>query len=86
MVELRIGARQDSGMRWRRERNVGKRLRENYSVLRQEVEIRGQSSFRTEKVHSVGASRVQRDDDDVGQRRFGSLGWAAGNLWALAGA
>ena len=86
MVKLRISPGKNGRVRGRGERNVRISVGENHSLLRHRIQVRSQSAFRSEKSHAIGASGVQRDQDDVGILRHTparrSLRTLGGQRWS----
>ena len=78
MVVLRIGSRQQDGVRWSGQRNLRVRSREDHALACQRIEIRCQAALRSKKTHAIGPGRVERDQDDVG--RFRACRWSAGGF------
>ncbi len=67
MTELRIGPRQQSGMRRRGQRNLRVGSREHHALLGECIEVGRQAALGAEKAHAIGPRCVECDQDDVGE-------------------
>ena len=67
LVELRIRTGEDGGMRRHSEGDLGVRMGENHGLAGQFIQIRRQPAVRSQKTHTVGARRVQCDQDNIGR-------------------
>ena len=64
-VRLGISAGKDGRVRDHRQRRLGVGVLENHALARQAIKIRGESCFRAEETHAIGARGAQGDEDDV---------------------
>src|SRR5260370_12276290 len=61
MTKLRIGPRQQSGMRRRGQRNLRIRSGKHDTLLGQRIKVRRQATLGPEKSHAVGSGGIERD-------------------------